>query len=235
MTTQGATKKKRVQPQKDHLSITKVIKPLNEAQRQCMFAFNEGLNVLAKGSAGTGKSTLACFLGLQRLLTGKAEKIVIVRSAVQTRECGFLPGTETEKALVYAMPYKQIINDLCGNGTAWDILHKKGMIEFITTSFIRGITLDNCIVIFDEAQSCTFHEASSVITRVGQDTQIFICGDSAQNDLIKKKNDISGFEDLCKILGRMPNYFDVVNFTPNDIVRSGLVKEFIIQCEELGL
>lgn len=227
--------RKRKAQQKDHLGIAKPLKPLNEAQRQCIHAFKEGLNVFAYGSAGTGKSYLACSLGLEKLFLGDVEKIIIVRSATQTREIGFTPGTETEKALVYAMPYKCIINDICGNGTAWDILHKKGMVEFITTSFIRGITLDNCIVIFDECQNTTFSEFSSVITRAGKNCQMFICGDGKQNDLTKKKNDSSGFDDVIKVIRNMPNYFDLVGFTPADIVRSGMVKQWVIECEELGL
>lgn len=220
---------------KDHLGLVSVLKPMNEAQYQCVRSFKEGLNVFAYGSAGSGKSYVACSLALEELFKGNIDKIVIVRSAVQTRQIGFTPGTETEKALVYAMPYKQIINDLCGNGTAWDILHKKGQIEFITTSFVRGITLRDCVVIFDESQSCTFHEFSSVITRGGENCQYFVCGDGKQNDLIQKKHDESGFSDVIRVVERMGEYWDMIGFTPADIVRSKMVKSWIIACEELGL
>lgn len=227
--------RKKSQQQKDHLGIAKQLKPKNEAQYQCVRAWKEGLNVFAYGSAGTGKSYLACSLALEDLFRGAIEKIVIVRSAVQTRDIGFTPGTEQEKALVYAMPYKNLINDICGNGTAWDILVKKHMVEFITTSFIRGITLENCVVIFDEAQNCTWQEFNSVITRAGENCQMFICGDGKQDDLQKKKNDQSGFSDAIRVMQNMSDYFDLVGFTPADIVRSGLTKQWIIESEALGL
>lgn len=228
-------KQKRKTQNKDHLGLVKILEPLNEAQYQCVRSFKEGLNVFAYGSAGSGKSYVGCSLALEELFEGNIDKIVIVRSAVQTRSIGYTPGTETEKALVYSMPYKQIINDLCGNGTAWDILHKKGQIVFITTSFIRGVTLDNCVVIFDECQDTTFHEFSSVITRAGKNCQMFVCGDGKQNDLIGKKHDQSGFADVIKVMQKMSSYWDMVGFTPADIVRSGMVKEWVIACEELSL
>jgi phosphate starvation-inducible PhoH-like protein len=221
--------------QKDHLSVAKPLVALNEAQRQCIFAFEQGLNVFAYGSAGTGKSYLACSLALKRLFAGEVEKIIIVRSAVSVRETGFLPGSLDEKADPYKAPYKQIINELCANGTAWDILIKKGMVQIITTSYVRGITLSNSVVIADETQNYNWEECVSVLTRLGKNTQLFMIGDGKQNDLQYKKNDQSGLPDLLKVVDLMSDVFDKVIFTKRDIVRSDFVRKFIEACEELDL
>lgn len=220
---------------KEHLEVVKKLKPLNEAQRQMIQAFKEGLNVVAFGSAGSGKSYVACSLALEELFSKAVDKIVIVRSAVQVRDVGFLPGDIQDKSIVYTIPYKQIINDICQNGTAWDILSKKGMVDFVTTSFVRGTTLDDCVVIVDEVQNFNAHELDSIITRVGKNCSLIICGDTRQSDLIKNKGDRSGFEDGLTIFKTMTEDFECVQFFPEDIVRSGLVKRWILAKEDLGL
>lgn len=230
-------KKKRVvgfNRNSEHLDL-RDIHALNEPQRQMMYAFGEGLNLAAIGSAGTGKSYLASYLALKALFSKDVNKVVIVRSAVATRDMGFLPGTLQEKSEVYTIPYKQIFNDLCDSGTAWDILIKKGMVEFITTSYVRGITIDNAVVILDESQSMTFHEIDSVITRAGFNTRLIVCGDSKQNDLTNPKKEKSGLDEFVRVIQHIPKYFDIINFTRNDIVRSDLVKQWIITKEDLGL
>lgn len=229
-----ATKRKTVTHKTERLDVRE-IQALNEPQGQMMFAFKEGLNLAAIGSAGTGKSYIASYLALKALFSKEVSKIVVVRSAVPTRDMGFLPGTLQEKSEVYTIPYRQIFNDLCDNGTAWDILVKKGYVEFITTSFVRGITIDNAVVILDESQSMTFHELDSVVTRAGFNTRIIVCGDTKQNDLQNPKKERSGLDDFLKVIREIPKYFDIVTFTRNDIVRSELVRQWIITKEELGL
>lgn len=218
---------------KDHLSMGIKVTPLNESQRQMMFALSQNMNVVAYGSAGTGKSYLACHYALEKLLDHKIGKIIIVRSAVETRSQGFLPGSISEKSEPYSIPYKQIINQLTQNGTSWDILTKKEMVEFITTSYIRGITLDDCVVIVDEAQNMNWGEWNSLITRAGKNCQLIICGDVKQTDLLYKKGDVSGMHDALKVIRNLPTYFDMIEFRPNDIVRSDLVKAWIIECEKV--
>lgn len=234
------TKKKRKAPAtaprtKDNLYLSKDVKPLTEAQRQMMFALDQDMSVVAHGSAGTGKSFIACYKALQRLVNKDIEKIVIIRSAVQVRSVGFLPGNVDEKNEVFSIPYRQIINDLFDNGSAWDILTKKGIVQFINTSFVRGITLDNCFVIIDEISSMNWHELNSVVTRAGENCQMVFCGDIKQTDLIMNKNDVTGFPTFMKVINNMPDYFDVIQFYPQDIVRSGLVKKFIMVCEDLNV
>lgn len=234
------TKKKRKAPAtaprtKDNLYLSKDVKPLTEAQRQMMFALDQDMSVVAHGSAGTGKSFIACYKALQRLVNKDIEKIVIIRSAVQVRSVGFLPGNVDEKNEVFSIPYRQIINDLFDNGSAWDILTKKGIVQFINTSFVRGITLDNCVVIVDESQSMNWHELHSIVTRAGENCQMIFCGDTKQDDLIVSKYDKSGLDTFMKVINNMPDYFDVIQFYPQDIVRSGLVKKFIMVCEDLNV
>ena len=220
---------------KEHLSLKFLLRPLNFAQEQCIDSFNRGLNIFAYGSAGTGKTMLACYLALQRLFAGEIEKIIIVRSTVAVRDSGFLPGSLDEKADPYKAPYKALVNELCGNGTAWDILVKKGLVEFITTSYIRGITISDAVVIIDEVQNHNWEECYSTLTRPGKNTQIFLIGDGKQNDLQYKKNDSSCISNLVKVIQKMPDEFDIVTFVQNDIVRSSFVKSFICACEDLGL
>jgi phosphate starvation-inducible PhoH-like protein len=225
---------KSVKPNGDNLHLAIKVMPKTEGQRQMMFAFEEGLNILAYGSAGTGKSYVACHLALKKLFADpKRNKIVIVRSAVQTREMGFLPGSLDEKSDPYKAPYKAIINQLCGNGTAWDILTKKGMVEFITSSYVRGITIEDCTIIIDEYQNMSQHECQSVLTRVGENCQVIMLGDTKQTDLNKKKEE-SCFDWVLNVTRRMSDWFDVVHFTPADIVRSGFCKALILAIEDIA-
>ena len=231
-----SSRKRKVKPVKakiDNLNVKKV-EPITEAQREMFASFMQGQNIVACGSAGTGKTYVATYLALQEVFAQRKNKIVFVRSAVPTRQIGHLPGDLNEKSLVYTTPFKQIVDDLCENGTAYNILTTKGVIEFMTTSFIRGITLDNCVIIVDESQACTWHELNSLMTRCGKNTQIVFCGDTKQNDLITNKHDVSGLSNFMKVADDMEE-FDIVKFYPQDIVRSGLVKSFILACERAGL
>lgn len=229
------TKRKAAVAHKSERLDVRDIQPANHPQLQMVTSFNNGLNLAAVGSAGTGKSFIASYLALKALFAKEISKIVVVRSAVPTRDMGFLPGTIQEKSEVYSIPYKQIFNDLCCNGTAWDILVKKGYVEFITTSFVRGITIDNAVVILDESQSMTFHELDSVVTRAGFNTRMIICGDTKQNDLQNPKREKSGLDDFLKVVQEMPTYFDVIRFGRHDICRSDLVRQWIITKEDMGL
>jgi predicted ribonuclease YlaK len=168
------------------------------------------------------------------LQKGEYEKVVIIRSAVQTREQGFMPGSKAQKEEVFEGPYLDIINDLFGRGDAYKVLKTKGMLEFMSSSFVRGLTFDNSIIIVDECQSMTYHELDTIITRVGESSKIIFCGDTKQDDLQQSRNraDISGLHDFVRVLNNIPS-FNVVNFTVNDIVRSGLVKEYILAKEQL--
>ena len=207
------------------------IEPMTWAQSDMIEGYARGANVVATGSAGTGKSFIASYLALNSLFSKDVEKIVVVRSAVPTRDMGHLPGTLQEKSEVFTIPYKQIFNDLCENGTAWDILTKKNMVEFITTSYVRGITLENAVVIVDEFQSMTAHELYSVVTRAGKGTRIIVCGDTKQTDLDGRREK-SCYDWFVNVAAKMPQWFHHTNFVQNDIVRSEFVKALIIAVEE---
>lgn len=222
-------RKRKITHNKELLKVRHVT-PMTWAQTNMIEAYARGANVVAVGSAGTGKSFIASYLALNSLFSKEVEKIVVVRSAVPTRDMGHLPGTLQEKSEVYTIPYKQIMNDLCENGTAWDILTKKGMVEFITTSYVRGITLENAIVIIDEFQSMTAHELYSVLTRAGKGTRIIVCGDTRQTDLDGRKEK-SCYDWFMQVATKMPEWFDVTNFLQADIVRSEFVKALIMAVE----
>jgi len=225
-------RKRKVQTkQKQHLQL-KNIEPMTANQSRVFAQYDNGDNILLHGVAGTGKTFLSLYLALDDVMYGddNKEKVVIVRSVVPTRDIGFLPGKEHEKTAVYEQPYKAICSEIANRGDAYDLLKAKNMIEFISTSFIRGTTLDDCIVIVDECQNMTFHELDSIITRVGVNTRIIFCGDFRQSDL-NKPYDQSGLKEFMRILDSM-YYFDKVEFDYEDIVRSGLVKEYIIAKEK---
>lgn len=209
------------------------ITPKTEPQRQMIESYMSGLNIFAMGSAGTGKSYVALYLALRDLLDAKVSKIVIVRSAVQTRDIGYLPGSLEEKTEVYSIPYRLIVNQLMKNDTMWDIMTKKGLIQFMTTSFIRGITIDDAVVIFDESQNADYTEISSTISRSGDNTRFIACGDTKQSDM-ERHREKSGLSQILKVIEKMPDWFDIVTFLPQDIVRSGLVKSWILAEEQLA-
>ncbi len=210
------------------------IRPLTMGQRLLFESYFQGNNIVANGSAGTGKSFCAVYLALTDILREDAEhkEIIIVRSAVPSREIGHLPGEISDKLSPYEEPYRDIFANLLKKNDAYDTMKEAGKVRFMATSFVRGLTWDNAIVIFDEVQSCNSHEISSVITRLGEDSKLIICGDICQNDLIYKKMDVSGYVELLKIMEKIEEV-DIVTFTEQDIVRSGFVKSFIIAKQSL--
>ena len=212
----------------------KEINPLTETQEKVFEAFADDKNIVCAGSAGTGKTFLLFYLCLQEMIYGQEyDKIIVFRSSVPTRNIGFLPGDEKEKMAAYEQPYKGICGDLFGRSDAYEILKKKDLIEFQSTSFVRGNTFDNCLIIVEECQDMNLHEISTIVTRCGKNTKIFFSGDFKQCDLDGRR-EISGFNDFLKISSMMDS-FDIVEFGLEDIVRSGLVKEFLIAKERLGL
>jgi phosphate starvation-inducible protein PhoH len=226
-------------PRRKHWSRhdLKHIRPLTPTQEEMFQDFFNGNNIVAHGSAGTGKSYIALFLALNEYLKvdSTIERIIIVRSAVPTREIGFLPGTLTEKVALYELPYKDIFADLMGRYSTYEDMKEAGIVQFCTTSFIRGLTWDNTIVVVDEAQNMTWGEFDSIITRLGENSRFIICGDhSHQCDLKKGEREMSCFGNLLKLAGKLPNVSALL-FTPNDIVRSTFVKQWIVEREAMGM
>lgn len=204
------------------------IEPLTRNQLK---VFESNKNLVLHGLAGTGKTFISCYLAFDDMAKNCYERLVIIRSAVPTRDIGFLPGNMSEKSSVYEEPYRDICNDLFGRGDAYQILKTKNIVDFMTTSFIRGITLRNAVIVIDECQNMSFHELDSVITRMGEHCRVIFCGDFRQADL---KNGQSGMLDFLQILKRMEE-FDFIEFEVEDIVRSSFVKNYIISKNELGL
>ncbi len=202
------------------------IEPLTKNQVK---AFESDKNLILHGVAGTGKTFISCYLAFDDMSKQEYEKLVIIRSAVSTRDIGFLPGSEKEKASVYEEPYKDICIELFQRGDAYEILKTKGLVHFMTTSFIRGVTLRNATILIDECQNMSFHELDSIITRVGQGCRVIFCGDFRQADLRT-----NGLKDFVRILKVMES-FDLVDFEINDIVRSDFVKAYITAKTDLGL
>ena len=224
-----------------NLDYIKKIEPLTENQELYFERYKLEQNLVAYGCAGTGKTFITLYNALLDVLDPKKpyEKIYIVRSLVATREIGFLPGDHEDKSSLYQIPYKNMVKYMfeMPDDSAFDMLYTnlkaQGTISFWSTSFIRGTTFDNAIIIVDEFQNLNFHELDSMITRVGENSKIMFCGDATQSDLVKtaEKN---GIVDFMRILQNMPS-FDTIEFSAEDICRSGLVKEYIVAKNQLGL
>lgn len=206
--------------------------PKTANQRKVIDAYRKGKNLIIHGLAGTGKTFLACHLGINEVLAGKgAERMVIYRSAVPTRDMGFMPGNAAEKQEPYETPYKYVLAEIMRRGDAYDVLKKHGHVEFSTSSYLRGLTIRDSVIIVDEAQSWTWHEIDSIMTRVGQGTRIVICGDHRQDDLVEGK---SGFKRLLDVASDMPE-FEMVEMNRDDIVRSDFVRSYILAKEKCSL
>lgn len=220
-------------PSKLRLEHLVNLKALTENQEKVFDSYKAGKNLVLSGSAGTGKTFLALHLGLKDILdkNNTMQKVVIVRSALPTRDMGFLPGEKEEKEAAYMDPYISIVNELFNDNEGWKKMIQFKNIEFITTSFIRGITLNDSIIVVDEAQNCNFHELCSVITRVGKNCKVILCGDYYQSDFVKQ-GDKSGLNEFIHIINHMKS-FDHIEFNWKDIVRSGLVRDFIMTKEML--
>ena len=216
------------------------IEPLTDNQKRLFESYQNNKQVVSYGAAGTGKTFITLFNALKDVLNENSvyEKIYIVRSLVATREIGFLPGDYEDKSDIYQVPYKHIVKYMFQMPSDADFemlygnLKAQDTIKFWSTSFLRGTTLDNAIVIVDEFQNLNFHELDSIMTRVGENSKICFCGDATQTDL-QKTNEKNGIVDFIKILRTMPS-FDLIEFGIDDIIRSGIVKEYIIAKMQLG-
>jgi len=231
-------KNKKNQQQNDHSLANKInfelknLIPITENQKNVFDAFYRNKNLLLTGTAGTGKSFISIYLALKEVLEQQIHKqIVIVRSVVSSRDMGFLPGSIKEKTKAYEAPYYAIFTELFGRNDAYHYMKSKGVVDFMSTSFVRGITINDAIIIVDEAQNLTAQEWHSIMTRVGKNSRIIFVGDIKQNDL-NTQREKSGFYDFLKIVQNMYE-FEHIEFTKNDIVRSNLVKSYIITRESL--
>ena len=217
------------------------IKPLTPSQEKVFDAFSKQKNLYLYGAAGTGKTFIGMYLALQEILNEQSsyDKLYIVRSLVPTREIGFLPGDHDDKAELYQIPYQNMVRYMfkMPDDASFDMLYAnlkaQETISFWSTSFLRGTTLDNSIVLVDESQNLNLHELDSIITRLGVNTKIIFAGDAAQTDLVKT-NERNGILDFMKIIQGMDE-FEMVEFGIQDIIRSGLVKSYLINKLNLGL
>ena len=241
-TTFSNVKAKRLRKKKPINSEMMVdIKPLTPSQEKVFDYWNDNKNLFMYGAAGTGKTFVALYLALNEVLKNDSpyEKVYIVRSLVSTREIGFLPGDHEDKSYLYQIPYTNMVRYMfeMPDDNSFEMLYgnlkAQETISFWSTSFIRGTTLDRAIVIVDECQNLNFHELDSIITRVGEDTKIIFCGDANQTDLVKT-NERNGIHNFMNIL-RLMNEFGMVEFGVEDIVRSGLIRSYLLNKIALGL
>jgi len=224
-----------------NIDLLRDVQPLTPNQEKLFQSYDNNQNLIAYGCAGTGKTFVTLYKALLDVLDEKTpyEKIYIVRSLVSTREIGFLPGDHEDKSTLYQIPYKNMVKYMFELPSAADFemlygnLKAQETISFWSTSFIRGTTFDRAIIIVDEFQNLNFHELDSIMTRVGENTKIMFCGDATQSDLIKQ-NERNGIVDFMRVL-RLMSSVDIIEFGVEDIVRSGLVKEFILAKMELNL
>ena len=237
----GLTSKQMKRKKPINTDMMRDIEPLTENQKKLFDSYKNGKNLVAYGAAGTGKTFITLYNALQEVLDPSTpyDKIYIVRSLVATREIGFLPGDHDDKSFLYQIPYKNMVKYMFEMPSDADFqmlygnLKGQDTIDFWSTSFIRGTTLDRAIIIVDEFQNLNYHELDSIITRIGTDTKIMFCGDATQTDLVKQ-NEKNGIHDFMRILRIMPSV-DIIEFGVEDIVRSGLCKEYLLAKLELNL
>ena len=217
------------------------IEPVTDNQKMVFESYKKGNNQFLYGCAGTGKTFITLYLAMQEVLRQDTpyDRVVMVRSLIPTREIGFLPGDEEDKAALYQVPYSNMVQYMFKqpNEQAFSMLYDKlktqGSFYFLSTSFLRGLTFDNSIIIVDECQNLNFHELDTIVTRVGQDSKIMFCGDFMQTDL-SKTSERNGLFDFLRILEEMKE-FNCLEFNIGDIVRSGFVRNYLIQKTKLGI
>ena len=217
------------------------VEPITDNQKIVFESYKKGQNQFLFGCAGTGKTFISLYLAFQEVLKNETpyDKVVVVRSLIPTREIGFLPGDEEDKAALYQVPYQNMVQFMFKQpneqafSMLYDRLKQQGSFYFLSTSFLRGLTFDNSIIIVDECQNLNFHELDTIITRVGQDSKIIFCGDFMQTDL-SKVSERNGLFDFLRILEEMKE-FNCVEFNIGDIVRSGFVRNYLIQKTKLGI
>ena len=208
--------------------------PLTENQKKAFDAWADGDHLALIGTAGTGKTFLAMYLALE-LITDKVpqEKIVIFRSVVPTRDMGYLPGSVEEKKEVFETPYKNIVTELVGGDQPYKRITHTHQLEFMTTSYIRGLTIDNAVIIVDEMQNLNFHELDSVMTRVGENCRVIFCGDYHQSDF-REGGEREGILKFMRIVEQLKD-FTSITFGWDDIVRSDFLRDYIMTKEILGV
>lgn len=208
------------------------IKPITDSQIEAYEQWEKGRNLILSGAAGSGKTFIALYLALQELIKNRKKRLVILRSVVPTRDIGFLPGTQEEKEAAYLTPYIGVISEIFKNNpTLFTSFLKNGTIEFLTTSYIRGITLKDAIVVVDEFQNCNFHELDSIITRIGKGSRVIFSGDYYQSDFTNRKEK-EGIGEFLKIIESL-KHFTKIEFTWKDCVRSGMVRDYLMTKEKM--
>jgi phosphate starvation-inducible protein PhoH len=218
-----------------HALKLKHVKPMTDTQERAYHAYFGGQNVVLHGFAGTGKTFISLYFALSELVSGRAETLHIVRSTVQGRDMGFMPGSEAEKIAHFETPYVHICAELFGKADAYKILKEKRSITFSSTAFLRGLTFEDSVVLVDEAQNMNFQELDTICTRLGNNSRLIVCGDFRQDDLnnVGRRRDTSGLVDFMNITRRMSSV-DHIEFQIEDIVRSGFVREYIIAKTLIG-
>jgi len=208
------------------------IRPITDSQIEAYEQWDKGRNLILSGAAGSGKTFIALYLALQELIKNRKKRLVILRSVVPTRDIGFLPGTQEEKEAAYLTPYIGVISEIFKNNpTLFTSFLKNGTIEFLTTSYIRGITLKDAIVVVDEFQNCNFHELDSIITRIGKGSRVIFSGDYYQSDFTNRKEK-EGIGEFLKIIESL-KHFKKIEFTWKDCVRSGMVRDYLMTKEKM--
>ena len=234
--TEKGTMKQQQSLYKLHFEL-KFIQPITDNQVRTFQAYDRGDNLFLHGCAGTGKTFVSIYLALKEIEAGRSrrKKLVIIRSAQSSKDIGFLPGDEKRKLEVYEAPYRAICAELYHRDDAYEILKQKGIVEFHSTSFLRGTTIDDAIIVIDECQNTRYTELRTVLTRTGDHSRVILCGDTKQDDLTSERyKETSGLSDMMRVFNRMGDMTSI-QFEIDDIVRSGFVRDFIIAENQLGL
>lgn len=195
-------------------------------QKKLISAINTSEQVITVGCAGTGKTYIPTMMAAQMLEAKKIDKIVLTRPNVSAgRSLGFFPGSMEEKFGIWCAPFLSLLKEYFGE-SHFELMLKRGVIDIVPFEVMRGRTFDNAFVILDEAENCTLHELKMFVTRIGEGTKVLINGDFKQADIPN-----SGLKELIHIACANNIDVPVISFGPEDVVRSGICKQWIIAFE----
>ena len=207
------------------------IQPLTDKQAQYLDALGRSSQVVVLGPAGTGKTYIAGTRAADLLRQRRISKVVITRPNVPAgRSLGYFPGSLEEKIAPWVAPLTETMKERMG-AAAFEIALKSGDIEVVPFEVMRGRTFKDCLVILDEAQNTTNIEIKMFLTRIGDDCQVIINGDVSQTDL--REN--SGLRTIIHMVKSRMMPIPIVEFTLDDIVRSGICAEWVRAFEETSL
>lgn len=225
-------KKKKKLPEYQEEKLVKNFEPKTKKQQEFIDLIDSKEVILCKGSSGTGKTFVALAKALS-LLGSYYKQIYLVKSltVVPEEELGHLKGSLEQKTDPYIMNFTWNIDKICGDGTAKSLIDK-GIIKVLPIAFVRGISIDNSIVILDELQNLSFHTFKTLITRIGDRSKYIMMGDVEQID--RRNKGESPLEKIFEIF-KDDDVVGTIEFTDKDCIRNPIIPKILSKLRDHGV